>query len=124
VVGATVLSHFVLDAVVHVAGLPLAGGTSYRLGLGLWRHTGLELAAECGLAGFGWWLYRGARNPAWGARRWALATALTAAALLTIWGALTTAPPPPPAVMAASSLLTLGLLTLLGCWLDRGPRAS
>ena len=39
VVAATVFSHFVLDVLVHVAGLPLLGDASYHLGLGLWRHT-------------------------------------------------------------------------------------
>jgi hypothetical protein len=33
VIAAVVLSHFVLDGIVHVAGLPLAGGNSPKLGL-------------------------------------------------------------------------------------------
>jgi hypothetical protein len=123
VVGATVFSHFILDALVHVAGLPMLGDASYHLGLGLWRHAGLELAVECALGALGWWLYCGAPNAAQGARRWGLAAAVAAAAMLTIWGALTTAPPPPPAAMAVSSLLTIGALTALAYWLDPGPRA-
>jgi hypothetical protein len=120
VVGATVFSHFVLDVLVHVAGLPLL---SYHLGLGLWRHTGLELAVECGLGGVGWWLYCGTRGSAGGARRWGLAAVVAVSALLTIWGALATGPPPAPAAMAVVSLLTIGVLTVLACWLDRGARA-
>lgn len=42
VVGATVFSHFALDALVHVAGLPLLDAGSYHVGLALWRHTGLD----------------------------------------------------------------------------------
>jgi hypothetical protein len=124
VVAATVFSHFILDALVHVAGLPLLGAGSYHLGLGLWRHTDLELAVECALGALGWWLYCGAPNSARGARRWGLAAAVAAAALLTIWGGLTTAPaPPPPPAMAVSSLLMIGTLTGLAYWLDRGTRA-
>lgn len=123
VVGATVFSHFVLDVLVHVAGLPLLGGVSYHLGLGLWRHTGLELVVECGLGGVGWWLYCGTRGSADGARRWGLAAVVAVSALLTIWGALATGPPPAPAAMAVVSLLTIGVLTVLACWLDRGARA-
>src|SRR5262245_56887201 len=41
VIAAVVSSHFVLDVVVHVAGLPVLGPRSPHLGLGLWRHTGL-----------------------------------------------------------------------------------
>ena len=122
VVGATVFSHFVLDVLVHVAGLPLLGEASYHLGLGLWRHTGLELAVECGLGGVGWWLYCGTSGAAGGARRWGLAAVVAVPALLTIWGALATGPPPAPAAMAVVSLLTIGMLTALACWLDRGPR--
>jgi hypothetical protein len=44
-------------------------------------------------------------------------------ALLTIWGALATGPPPVPAAMAVASLLTIGVLTVLAGWLERGARA-
>jgi hypothetical protein len=122
VVGATVFSHFVLDALVHVAGLTLLGDTSYHLGLGLWRHAGPELAVECALGGLGWWLYCRAPDPALGARRWGLAAVLAVSALLTIWGALVVAPPPPHAAMAVVSLLMIGALTAVAFWLDRGAR--
>jgi hypothetical protein len=120
VVAATVLSHFVLDALVHVAELPLLGPASYHVGLGLWRHTGVELAVECGLSVLGWWLYAGAAGSARGGRRVALAAAVAVAALLTVWGALATAPPPAPAAMAVASLTMIGLLTGLAFWLERG----
>jgi hypothetical protein len=122
VVAATVLSHFVLDVLVHVAGLPLLGDASYHIGLGLWRHTGPELAVECALAALGWLLYCSAPGSARGSRRLGLALAVAVSAVLTIWGALATAPPPPPATMAVVSLLTIGVLTVLAFWLDRGTR--
>lgn len=37
VLGAAVLSHFLLDLLVHATDLPLAGWDSYRLGFGLWN---------------------------------------------------------------------------------------
>lgn len=40
------LSHFLLDGLVHVAGLPLAGEHSPKLGLGLWNYMPLELSLE------------------------------------------------------------------------------
>jgi hypothetical protein len=46
IIAALVLSHFVLDGLVHVAGLPLAGENSPKLGLGLWRNLPLELTLE------------------------------------------------------------------------------
>lgn len=46
VIAALVVSHFLLDGLVHVAGLPLAGENSPKLGLGLWRNLPLELTLE------------------------------------------------------------------------------
>ena len=45
-VGLVALSHFLLDGLVHVAGLPLIGENSPKLGLGLWNHLPLELSLE------------------------------------------------------------------------------
>ena len=81
VVAATVFSHFLLDALVHVAGLPLLGAGSYRVGLGLWRHTGLELAVECVIGGLGWWIYLGCPTSARGGARWGLGGAVAMCAL-------------------------------------------
>jgi hypothetical protein len=50
IVGLVVLSHFLLDGLVHVAGLPLVGESSPKLGLGLWNHMPLELALETVMA--------------------------------------------------------------------------
>ena len=41
-----VLSHFLLDGLVHVRGLPLVGEHSPKLGLGLWKNMRLELGLE------------------------------------------------------------------------------
>lgn len=46
VVALVVLSHFLLDGIVHVAGLPLAGENSPKFGLGLWRDLPFELSLE------------------------------------------------------------------------------
>lgn len=50
VVGLAVLSHFLLDGLVHVAGLPLIGEGSPKLGLGLWEHMPVELGLETVMA--------------------------------------------------------------------------
>ena len=46
VVGLVVLSHFLLDGLVHVAGPPLVGENSPKLGLGLWKNMPVELGLE------------------------------------------------------------------------------
>ncbi len=50
VVGLVVLSHFLLDGLVHVAGLPLIGEGSPKLGLGLWEDMPVELGLETVMA--------------------------------------------------------------------------
>lgn len=57
VIAAVVLSHFVFDALVHVAGLPLAGENSPKIGLGLWNHLPLELSLETLMAVVGVAIY-------------------------------------------------------------------
>ena len=49
VIGALVASHYLLDCLVHVAGLPILGESSPKLGLGLWRNMPLELVLETAL---------------------------------------------------------------------------
>src|SRR5262245_51820561 len=46
VFGACVFSHWLLDVPMHTADLPLAGNDSPKIGLGLWQHRYLSLAAE------------------------------------------------------------------------------
>jgi hypothetical protein len=119
VIAATVFSHFVLDALVHVVGLPVLGPASYRLGLGLWRHTGLELALECLIGGLGWSIYVRSPASAWGLPRWGLAGLVGLCGLLTVMGGLTTEPPPSAQAMAMVSLVTIAVVSLLAWWLDR-----
>jgi hypothetical protein len=57
VVALLVLSHFVLDALVHVPELPLLGESSPKLGLALWNHLPLELTLETVMAVIGLAIY-------------------------------------------------------------------
>lgn len=57
VVGLAMLSHFVLDGAVHLAGLPLFGENSPKFGLGLWKTMPLELGIETLMAVVGIILY-------------------------------------------------------------------
>ena len=57
VAAVAVLSHFVLDAAVHVSGLPLAGSGSPGISLGLWRHLGWALGLEAAMLAAALMLY-------------------------------------------------------------------
>src|SRR5216683_126128 len=45
-IAAAVFSHFILDVPMHTPDLPILGDDSPKIGLGLWQHRNLALAAE------------------------------------------------------------------------------
>jgi hypothetical protein len=55
--GALVVSHWVLDVISHVPDMPLWPGESPKLGLGLWTSIPLTFAVEGTLFIAGIWLY-------------------------------------------------------------------
>jgi len=119
VVGALVVSHFLLDGFVHVAGLPILGDNSPKLGLGLWKEMPLELALETLLTGICVGLYLrfiGSEAPK-GARYGipALMLLLTAAT----WSPLATPTPPSPPQLIPGWIGMPVLFSLLVYALDR-----
>ena len=57
VIWAAVISHWLLDYVVHVADLPLSVG-SRLFGLGLWNHRWLTMGLEVGIFAIAIWIYQ------------------------------------------------------------------
>src|SRR5947207_788135 len=53
IVAVAVLSHYILDAIVHVKGLPVDGPGSLEFGLGLWQDLPVALTLELVLAAIG-----------------------------------------------------------------------
>src|SRR5882762_8989903 len=90
-IAAAVFSHFLLDVPMHTPDMPIAGNNSPKVGLGLWRHRDLALAAELVTLGVGVWIWQHAPAP----KPWPRARATAFVALLV---ALTVATPflPPP----------------------------
>jgi hypothetical protein len=117
-VGGAVFSHWLLDLLVHVPDLPLAGNDSTKLGLGLWRHLGLSVALELIVLALGIAVYvarRSRRHPVRPVR-----LAIVVVLLLATYVASLLAPPPPsiPAVAVADIVFIL-VLGLLAGWADR-----
>jgi hypothetical protein len=116
-IGVAVFSHWMLDVPMHTADLPLAGNQSTKIGLGLWRHRDLSLAAELAAlwAGALVWL----RAPGGAARR--RGTALVFLAALTALLLSTPFMPPPsgPAGFAISALAAYVALAGVAVWVDR-----
>lgn len=121
-VAAAVFSHWLLDALVHRAELPLAGAASPVVGLDLWHSMPAALGVEAAVVIAGLALFMpGSRQ----SRRRAFALALlTVVVLVFTVAGMTVAPPPPSALaMAASSWVTLIVVSALAGWLGRIERS-
>ena len=85
--GAAVFSHFLLDLPMHTPDLPLGlDAASPKIGLGLWNHPVLSLAAELLVLGVGVAIYlraTRARSRAAAIRTWVFAGVLVALTLAT-----------------------------------------
>jgi membrane-bound metal-dependent hydrolase YbcI (DUF457 family) len=122
-VAAAVLSHWLLDALVHRPELPLSGLNSPAVGLALWDHMALALAVESALVLVGGYMFiagaRAGRN-----RSIALLVLSVVVMIFTAIG-MTVAPAPPSSTaMAVSSLATLAAVSSLALWLGRVPAAT
>lgn len=116
VVGALVVSHWLLDLVVHRPDLPLVPGGA-RLGLGLWHSLPATLVVELAVFAVGLALYlrrTRARDRAGSLGLWALV-----AFLLLIYAANLLGPPPPSVAAIAWAGQAQWLLVAWAYWLDR-----
>ncbi|HUL54229.1 MAG TPA: hypothetical protein VLT83_12540 [Opitutaceae bacterium] len=116
---AAVLSHWLLDLLVHPPEVPLMPTESVRLGLGLWNHLHVALAVEALLLLMGWRLYAAATGAESLLGRYGLAAFLVILAAVAFSGQLWAPPPASIATLAAGSLTTLVIVCLVAGWLDR-----
>jgi len=117
VLGLLVLSHWVLDLIVHQPDLPLAPGSSVMVGLNLWSSLPATLAVEIPLFAAGIWLYLRATRPidrrgVWGL--WSLVLFLAVIYSANLFG-----PPPPDVKAIAWAGHAQWLLVLWAYWVDR-----
>lgn len=116
-----VVSHWLLDALVHRPDLPLSPGGAARIGLGAWDSLPLTLAIELSLLAAGVWLYARATAPRDAAGRWGLVGLVAFLLLIQVGNAVGE---PPPSVAAIAWVgQAQWLLVLWGWWLDRHREA-
>jgi hypothetical protein len=116
-IGALVLSHWLLDFVVHTPDMPLfPGGVGF--GLGLWQHQPAALILELGLVAAGFVAFA-LRSPLHWGRKLAVGVLVAVVGGFTIEGAYGQAAPPDPSVMALSTLALIGFAVAVAAWADR-----
>jgi hypothetical protein len=116
VLGLSVVSHWLLDLIVHQPDLPLYPGASNLMGFSVWSSLPATIALEVPLFAVGVWLYARTTTPTdksgtWGLR--VLVVFLLVAYAVNLFG------PPPPSVAAIAWLGQLQwLLVIWGYWVD------
>ena len=117
VVGLLVISHWVLDFVVHAPDLPLYPGGSPKFGLGLWNQPIVAIGIESFLMAVGILIYRDTTKPrdrVGSVVFWAYVVTLAA-----IYIANASASPPPNMLVLECMTFTLWLLPFWAAWFDR-----
>lgn len=121
VAGALVLSHWCLDAIVHLPDLPLLPGSAWRIGAGLWGSRTVSLSLELGMFVLGCALYWRATRARDATGRWAwvaLCAFLVLMHLGNVFG------PPPPGIEAVAWTGQLQWLIVLWAWWADRHRSS
>ena len=117
VLGLLVLSHWILDLLVHIPDLPLYPGSTIKAGFGLWNYPTIAVILEALIFIAGIYLYLSAtktKNRTGTIAFWTMVVFLSVIYVMNIFG------PPPPSVEAIGYA---GLLQWLfipwAFWIDR-----
>jgi len=122
ILGAVVISHWLLDAIAHRPDLPLAPGGAARIGFGLWNSVAATLLVEGAMFAAGVALYlQGTRAKD---RIGSVGSWVMLGLLLISYGGAAFGPPPPNVEAIAWAGIAGGILFgALGYWVD-AHRAS
>ena len=109
-----VLSHWLMDFIMHRPDLPFYAGGSRMVGLGLWNHRVTTIAVEAALFVLGVWLYSRQTKPKdqvgvyafWG----------FVVFLLAAYGAAAFGPAPPPSVRKIAIVTLCSALLIPWAW--------
>jgi len=117
VIGLAVISHWLLDLIVHYPDLPLYPGESMLIGFAIWSSPMLALALELSIFTLGVWLYLRTTRAIDATGKWTLWALV--AFLVTIHLGNLFGPPPPSVIVLAWVGQAQWLLIALGYWVDK-----
>ena len=121
-IGAVVVSHWVLDVLTHRADVPITIGGAQRVGFGLWNSIPATIAIEGALFAVAVALYAKSTQAldTIGQRAlWGLVAFLAVVYIAGIFG-----PPPPSPMAVAWTALSMWLLVAWGYWVDAHRRPT
>ncbi|MBI1910688.1 MAG: hypothetical protein HYS21_01665 [Deltaproteobacteria bacterium] len=122
VIGITVLSHWFLDAIVHIPDLPLTFTGEERIGLGLWNSALGTILLEGGIFVIGAGVYLRSTCPLDKIGRYGLLSLMLLLVMIYA-GQFFGAVPPNESVVAFTGL-SQWLFVLFAFWVDRHRQAS
>jgi len=117
VLGLAVISHWLLDLIVHYTDLPLFPGNSLRLGFAVWSSPMSEMALELSIFTLGVWLYLRSTRAVDSTGKWALWSLVFF--LVAIYLGNTFGAPPPNVTTLAWVGQAQWLLVAWAYWVDR-----
>lgn len=124
VIGALVISHWLLDWITHRPDMPLTVSGTHRVGLSLWNSVPDTIIVESLIFAAGLITYVRATRPL--DRVGSIGCWSLFAFLLVVYAANLAGPPPPTETMVAWATQAMWLLVVWGYWIDRHrePRRS
>jgi len=120
VLGLLVISHWLLDLIVHYPDLPLYPGSAQRVGFALWSSPLIELLLELAIFAVGVGLYLRSTKAKDATGKWALWSLIVF--LVVIQVANTFGAPPPSVTALAWVGQAQWLLVAWGYWVDHHRR--
>jgi membrane-bound metal-dependent hydrolase YbcI (DUF457 family) len=117
VLGLAVISHWLLDLVVHYPDLPLYPGNGQLLGFSIWSSPVIAMGLEFAFFAAGVWLYLRSTRANGATGRWAPWSLIVTLAFIQIANAFGS--PPPSATAIAWVGQAQWLLVIWGYWVDR-----
>jgi len=112
-----VLSHWILDAIVHRPDLPLYPGSETKMGFGVWDSFPATLVIEIAMFGLGVWLYSASTKAADRIGKYAYFAFVIF--LILVYFANAFAPPPPNATAVAIVATLAWLFPFWAAWFDK-----
>lgn len=112
--GALVISHWILDFITHAPDLPLTPFGDLKVGLGLWNMPTVAIIVETALFFVGVYIYVRVVKPKRKIAFWSLIVFFLLVHFMNIFG-----PPPPSTDAVAWSAVLMWIMVIWAWWIER-----